>query len=76
MDRTHFPKETPQFDKITEKAPEILANGGSCIAGPDGGWIVEPVVNEKTLIAETNDFNRFPKSYKTLMLPATIPVRM
>lgn len=49
---------TPHFDKIWEKAPDILADGGSCVAGPDGEWIIEPQVgNEELLIAEI-DFNK------------------
>jgi nitrilase len=58
MTRDDFPKETPHISKILEKAPPVLANGGSCIAGPDGKWIVEPVINKEGLIIETLDFNR------------------
>ncbi|NAS31369.1 carbon-nitrogen hydrolase family protein [Flavobacteriaceae bacterium R38] len=53
-----FPEDTPHLDKILEKAPKILGNGGSCIAGPDGEWIIEPVLNKEGLIIETLDFNR------------------
>lgn len=58
MNKENFPKDTPHLDKIMEKAPEVLANGGSCIAGPDGEWIVEPVVNKEGLIYHILDFNR------------------
>ncbi|WP_420603945.1 carbon-nitrogen hydrolase family protein [Flagellimonas sp.] len=58
MQTSDFPKDTPYLDKILEKAPSVLANGGSAIAGPDGEWIVEPVVNKEGLIYETLDFNR------------------
>jgi nitrilase len=34
----------------------MLANGGSCIAGPDGEWIVEPVVGKEKLIVATLDY--------------------
>jgi len=53
-----FPEDTPHLDKILAKAPKILGNGGSCIAGPDGEWIIEPVLNKEGLIIETLDFNR------------------
>ncbi len=53
-----FPQDTPHLNKILENAPPILANGGSCIAGPDGKWIVKPVVDKEGLIIETIDFNR------------------
>ncbi len=53
-----FPETTPHLPIILEKSPEILANGGSCIAGPDGNWIVSPQINTEGLIIETLDFNR------------------
>ncbi|WP_431125338.1 carbon-nitrogen hydrolase family protein [Flagellimonas flava] len=58
MNTSDFPKDTPHLDKILEKAPKVLANGGSCIAGPDGEWIVEPIVDQEGLIYQTLDFNR------------------
>jgi len=57
MTRNDFPKDTPYLEKILEKAPKILANGGSCIAGPDGEWIIEPVLNKESLLIQTIDFN-------------------
>jgi nitrilase len=36
----------------------MFANGGSCIAGPDGSWIVEPVVDEERLIVAAIDHQR------------------
>lgn len=53
-----FPPHTPHLEKIFEKAPKVLANGGSCIAGPDGEWIVEPVLSEEGNIYKTLDFER------------------
>ena len=53
-----FPADTPHLDQIIAKAPKILANGGSCIAGPDGNWIVAPLINTEALIIETLDFHR------------------
>lgn len=58
MAKTDFPSDTPHLNKILETSPEILANGGSCIAGPNGEWIVEPIINKEGLIFETLDFNR------------------
>ncbi|MEM8926967.1 MAG: carbon-nitrogen hydrolase family protein [Bacteroidota bacterium] len=58
MNKEYFPTDTPHLDKILEKAPDVLANGGSCIAGPDGEWVVEPVVNKEGLIYQTLDFDR------------------
>lgn len=58
MHRTNFPKDTPHLEYILENAPDVLANGGSCIAGPDGEWIMEPVINEEGIFYQTIDFNR------------------
>ena len=58
MNKADFPKDTPHINQILEKAPDNLANGGSCIAGPDGEWIVEPVLHKEGLIIQTIDFNR------------------
>lgn len=58
MTKADFPKDTPHLDLILEKSPDVLANGGSCIAGPDGEWIVEPVVHKEGVIYQTIDFNR------------------
>ena len=58
MKKEDFPKDTPYLNEILEKASEVLADGGSCIAGPDGEWILEPVVNKEGLIYQTLDFNR------------------
>jgi len=53
-----FPNNTPHLKTILKNAPEVLANGGSCIAGPDGEWIVEPIIEKEGLIVKELDFNR------------------
>jgi nitrilase len=58
MTKNDFPKNTPHLNEILKNAPDTLANGGSCIAGPDGEWIIEPVVGKEGLIIQTIDFNR------------------
>ena len=58
MTKELFPKNLPHLDKILDNCPDILANGGSCIAGPDGEWIIEPVLHKEGLIIQTIDFNR------------------
>lgn len=42
MHKTDFPKDTPYIDELLAAAPEQLANGGSCVANPDGSWLLEP----------------------------------
>lgn len=58
MRTSDFPKDTPHLDKILENCPEVLSNGGSCIAGPDGEWLVEPDTQTEGLIIHTLDYNR------------------
>lgn len=49
---------TPHRDEITRLMPDMPANGGSCIAGPDGEWIVAPFVGEETIVTAVLDHNR------------------
>jgi nitrilase len=53
-----IPKDIPHRDKIIKNAPDILANGGSCIAAPDGNWVTTPVIDREDLIIAEIDFNR------------------
>jgi nitrilase len=58
MRKMDLPEGTPYLDLILNNSKELLANGGSCIAGPDGEWIVEPVVAEERLIVADIDHQR------------------
>jgi nitrilase len=55
MRKSDFPKETPYLDSILAESTDLLADGGSCLAGPDGEWVVEPVVGEEKLIVASID---------------------
>jgi len=56
MHAADIPADTPHRVAITAGSGDTFANGGSCIAGPDGEWIVAPVVDEEQLILATLDF--------------------
>lgn len=43
----------PHARLIRRNSPIVLANGGSCIAGPDGEWVVRPVTGREALIVRT-----------------------
>ncbi|MBL4661470.1 MAG: carbon-nitrogen hydrolase family protein [Alcanivoracaceae bacterium] len=58
MEIEDFPANTPHLDTILKNIPPVMANGGSCIAGPDGQWVVEPVLEKEGLIISSIDFNR------------------
>jgi nitrilase len=53
MRKTDFPEETPHLELILAGSSDILADGGSCIAGPDGEWIVEPAGEKEGLFVAT-----------------------
>jgi nitrilase len=53
-----FPSDTLYLKEMFETAPKVLANGGSCIAGPDGEWVLEPVLCKEGNIYQILDFNR------------------
>lgn len=55
MRRDDFPADTPHLDLILAQCPEVLANGGSCIAAPDGEWLIPPAVGEECLLVATLD---------------------
>ena len=60
MRLSDFPADTPHLDLIMadmhKEVPDgILSNGGSAIAGPDGNYIVEPVIDVEQLIVATID---------------------
>jgi nitrilase len=42
MHRDWIPGEVPHADRIRSAADEWMADGGSCAAGPDGNWLLEP----------------------------------
>jgi len=48
----------PLREAALEGAPEIMYDGGSCVAGPDGEWIAEPVSGEERLVIADVDLAR------------------
>ncbi len=50
-----IPANTPHRALMLADGNPIWADGGSCIAGPDGQWIVAPVVETQTLIVAELD---------------------
>ena len=58
MSKDDIPQDFPYADVFRENAPAMMANGGSCIAAPDGSWLVEPVKDEEGVIIAELDFNK------------------
>ncbi len=58
MRREDFPQDTPHLEAILADCPPVLANGGSCLAGPDGEWIIEPITDQETIRTAKIDHRR------------------
>lgn len=55
MRREDVPPDSPAAAMLERGCPAVLADGGSCIAGPDGDWVVEPVTGREELLVATLD---------------------
>ncbi len=58
LHRHDIPDSIPHANEIRRASPDILANGGSCIAAPDGSWVEAPVIEKETLIIHTLDIKQ------------------
>lgn len=47
FDETLISDDLPQASLMKKNMKGTLANGGSCIASPDGSWLVEPIVDKE-----------------------------
>lgn len=57
MTKEDISAQIPNSMLIKQNAPAILSNGGSCLAGPDGKWIIEPVTDKEILLTAEIDHN-------------------
>ena len=53
-----FPSDTPDLSEILNDAPEFLASGASCIAAPDGSWVIEPQIGVEGVFSAEIDYQR------------------
>ncbi len=51
-------ESVPFATELRERMPEVLAEGGTCLAGPDGSWVVEPVAHQEHLLLATIEHRR------------------
>ena len=58
MRKTDIPDYLPHAGLIVENCEEVLTNGGSCVAGPDSNWIIEPQINKESVFTCELDFAR------------------
>jgi len=47
----------PHHKIMRGAAPDIIANGGSCVANPDGTWLIPPQIDIEDLIVAELDLN-------------------
>ncbi len=61
MRKTDISTDIPHHELIRENAPALLSNGGSCIAAPDGSWVIAPIIDKEIVITATIDLNEVRK---------------
>ena len=61
MRQIDIQNDMPHHNLIRQNAPEFLSNGGSCIAAPDGTWIIEPIVEKEIVVTATINLNEVRK---------------
>jgi len=49
LKKEDIPTSLPFYQDIITSMPENMANGASCVAGPDGQWVLEPQVGSESL---------------------------
>jgi nitrilase len=58
MRGSDVPADVPHRDRFIGGDGDVLCNGGSCVASPDGAWLLEPVTDREALLAVTLDHER------------------
>jgi nitrilase len=58
MRKADIPDDIPHAEEVITNCEEMLADGGSCLCGPDGGWIISPVTDREDLMIASIDHTR------------------
>ena len=61
MRKTDILDNVPHHDLMRQNAPDFLSNGGSCLAAPDGTWLIEPIAEKEAVVTATIDLNEVRK---------------
>ncbi len=61
MRKEDIGQNIPHHALILENAKPFMANGGSCIAKPDGTWLIEPITDKEIVITAGIDLNEVRK---------------
>ena len=55
LTKNDIPDNFPNAQFLRDSCPEIMANGGTCLAAPDGSWVIEPYLQKEKLLIATID---------------------
>ncbi len=58
MRKSDITDEVPHAEQIRKNSNNFLANGGSCISGPDGEWVIEPQLEKEGLFTAIIDHQK------------------
>ncbi len=62
-----IPENSPLREvMLASNPPSILANGGSCLMGPDGNWVIAPVTDREALLIAKIDHARLRQERQLL----------
>ncbi len=53
-----IPEDFPFAELMRANTGETLANGGSCLAAPDGSWVVKPFIDEEKLVVTEINYKK------------------
>lgn len=60
--KTDITQDIPHQALICQQAPDSLADGGSCIAAPDGSWALEPIIGREAVVTIPIDLHEVRKA--------------
>lgn len=58
MRREDISQSLPHSDTLIDAADDVMANGGSCVAGPDGHWLLPPQTDQESLFKVALDYRQ------------------
>jgi len=56
--KASIPDYIPHAELMRSNIPDDIANGGSCIMGPSGQWILEPIIDQEGIFTAELDINK------------------
>ncbi|NVJ60764.1 MAG: carbon-nitrogen hydrolase family protein [Gammaproteobacteria bacterium] len=53
-----IPDDVPVRDEIIATGTSVITDGGSCIAAPNGDWVIEPIVDKECISIATLELDK------------------